>query len=332
MYEQFKNELTTQLSLAQVNTDVINKIWTCLDIVAYNYDFNVKETQLVPYNNELPKLAQEFLVVKSIGGLSKKTLYNYKLYLEIFFFTIKKSPEQIKKLDIEIFLYKYQQERCITNRSLDKVLDCLKSFFSWLYQSEYIDRNPAASVHSIKCEKVRQDYLTEEELEVVRRNCTTLREKALIELLFSTGCRIAEIVNMKISDINFKEKTIKILGKGNKQRIGFLNVRAEFAILDYLNSRTDSSPYLFISSKQPYSQLGVDGVQKIIRLLAEKTSISKKITAHTFRRTMATILLNRGMPVEIIQQILGHEQINTTLIYAQTSLQNVQTQYKKYMY
>ena len=332
MYEQFKNELSMQLNLSELDENVIKTIWTCLDIVAYNYDFSPKATELVPYNNELPKLAKEFLVVKSIKGLSKQTLYNYKRFLFIFFFTIKKQPEQVKKRDIEMFLYWYQKERNISNRSLDKVLDCLKSFYSWMYNSEYIERDPAKPIEPIRYEKARQDYLTEEELEVVRRYCVTLKEKALIELFFATGCRVAEVANMKITDIDFKEKTVRIFGKGNKHRIGFISVRAEFAIKDYLNSRTDSNPYLFVSDRAPHDKMSTAGIQKIIRLLAEKTGIQKKITCHTFRRTVSTILLNRGMSIEIIQQILGHEQISTTMIYAQVSLQNVYSQYKKYMF
>lgn len=332
MYEQFKNELSIQLNLAEFSNEEIQRVLFCLNIVSYNYDVKPKETQLVPYNNELPKLAKEFLVVKSIKGLSKLTLYNYRRFLEIFFFQIKKQPEQVKKLDIEIFLHWYQKERGVCNRSLDKVLDCLKSFYSWMYNSEYIERDPTRTIESIKYEKPKQDYLTEEELEMVRRNCRTLKEKALVELFFATGCRVAEVANMKISDIDFREKTVKIFGKGNKHRTGFISVRAEFAIIDYLKSRADSSPYLFVSDRAPHEQMSNAGIQKIIRQLAERTGIEKKITCHTFRRTTATILSERGMSVEMIQQILGHEQISTTMIYVHLSMKNIYTQYKRYMF
>lgn len=332
MYEQFKNELIMQLNMANVSDDDIRKVLQCLNIVSYNYDISQKQTQLVPYNNELPGLAKQFLVVKSIKGLSKNTLYGYKKHLEIFFFQIKKDPTQITRTDIEIFLYWFKQNRNVSDRSLDKVLDCLKSFFNWMYECEYIDRDPARPIESIKYTKKPQTVLTEQELEIVRRNCLTLKEKALVEFLFSTGCRISEVANLKISDVNFIDKTINIFGKGKKYRIGFLNVRAEFALLDYLHNRTDDNEFLFVSDREPHGQMTKAGLEKIIRNISERANIGKHVTAHCFRRTTATLLRTRGMAIEVIQQILGHEQINTTMIYTQVPIQSVKAQYKQYMF
>lgn len=332
MYEKLKNELTLQLNMANITDDNIRKMLQCLDIVTYNYDIKQKETQLVPYNNELPSLAKQFLVVKAIKGLSEKTLYGYKKRLEIFFFQIKKESTQIKRTDIELFLYWYKTNRNISDRSLDKVLDCLKSFFNWMYECEYIDRDPARPVESIKYTKKPQVVLDEKELEIVRRNCITLKEKALVEFFFSTGCRVSEVANLKISDINFTDKTVNIFGKGKKYRTGFLNVRAEFALLDYLHSRTDDKEYLFVSDREPHDQMTKAGIEKIIRNISERANIGKRITCHVFRRTTATLLRSRGMAIEVIQQILGHEQINTTMIYTQVPIQSVKAQYKQYMF
>lgn len=332
MYEKLKNELTLQLNMANVSDDNIRQMLQCLDIVTYNYDIKQKETQLVPYNNELPSLAKQFLVVKAIKGLSEKTLYGYKKRLEIFFFQIKKEPTQIKRTDIELFLYWYKTNRNISDRSLDKVLDCLKSFFNWMYECEYIDRDPARPVESIKYTKKPQVVLTEKELEIIRRNCVTLKEKALVEFFFSTGCRVSEVANLKISDINFTDKTINIFGKGKKYRTGFLNVRAEFALLDYLHSRTDNNEYLFVSDRAPHGKMSKAGIEKNIRNISERANIGKHITAHCFRRTTATLLRNRGMSIEVVQKILGHEQISTTMVYAKVSNDAVQQQYKQYMF
>lgn len=332
MYEQLKNEMAAQLDVADFSKSEITRILFCLDLATYNYDVKPKETQIVPYNDELPSIVKQFLVVKSIKGLSEATLYGYKKHLEIFFFTVKKQPEQVKRTDIELFLYWYKQNRKISDRSLDKVLDCLKSFYNWMYECEYIDRDPARAVESIKYSKPIQSVLTEEELEIVRRSCKTLKEKALVEFFFSTGCRVAEVVNMKISDVDFKEKTVKIFGKGKKHRIGFINVRAEFALQDYLNSRTDENEYLFVSDRKPHNQMKKPGIEKVIRNIAERANLNKKLTCHVFRRTTATLLRSRGMAVEVIQQILGHEQINTTMIYTQVSTESIKAQYKQYMF
>lgn len=332
MYEQLKNEMAVQLNMADFSQLEINRILFCLDLASYNYDVKPKETQLVPYNDELPNLAKQYLVVKAIKGLAKGTLYGYRKHLEVFFFVVKKQPEQVKRTDIEMFLYWFKQNRNVSDRSLDKVLDCLKSFFNWMYECEYIDRDPARPIESIKYSKPIQSVLTEEELEIVRRSCKTLKEKALVEFFFSTGCRVAEVVNMKISDVDFREKTVKIFGKGKKHRVGFINIRAEFALQDYLESRQDENEYLFVSDRKPHNQMTVAGIENIIRNIAARAKLNKKLTCHVFRRTTATLLRNRGMAVEVIQQILGHEQINTTMIYTQVSNENVKAQYKQYMF
>lgn len=331
MYEKFKNELIVQLNLANLSHDDIRIVSQCLDIVAYNYDVKEKETQLVPYNNELPSAVKQFLVTKSIKGLSEKTLYNYKKHLELFFFQIKKDPTQVKRNDIEVYLYWYKKTRNISDRSLDKVLDCLKSFFNWMYQYEYIERDPTSSIEPIKYSKKPQTVLTEMELEIVRRSCITPKEKALVEFFFSTGCRVAEVVNMKISDVNFSDKTVSIFGKGKKYRIGFLNIRAELAILDYLHSRTDNNEYLFVSDREPHQQMSVAGIEKIIRTISSRANIGKNITCHVFRRTLATVLLDKGAEIQDIQKILGHENINVTLQYAKVSMSHVQDIYKRFI-
>ena len=332
MNEKFKNELTLQLSNAGISDENIRKMLQCFDIVSYSYDMKEKETQIIPYNDELPNLAKQFLVVKSVKGLAEGTLYGYKKHLENFFFQVKKDPTQITKSDIEIYLYWYKKTRNISDRSLDKVLDCFKSFYNWMYVNEYVNRDPARIVESIKYTEKPQTVLTETELEIVRRSCITPKEKALVEFLFSTGCRIAEVARLKKSDVNFVDKTVNIFGKGKKYRTGFLNVRAEFALLDYLRSRKDDTDYLFVSDRAPHENMSVAGLEKIIRNISKRADINKNVTAHCFRRTTATLLRNRGMSVEVIQQILGHEKINTTMIYTQVSLQSVQAQYKQYMF
>ena len=334
MYDHFRNDFAGNLFGLDLPADVVNAIIEQLDIAAYNYDISRKCTEIVLYNGELPELAKKFLVTRKVEGLSDKTLYNYKKFLEIFFFMVKKAPEQVETDDITYFLYWYKRrnpEYEISDRSLDKVLDCLRSFFKWLYYRRHIGFNPAAPIRPIKYEKRMKEPLTEEELEIVRRCCITPKEKALVEVFFSTGCRVGEIVNMKLSDVNWNDRTVHIFGKGKKHRTGFLNVKSLFALKDYLESREDSNEYLFVSDRKPHDQMHTCGVQKIIRNLAKRAGLSKPLSPHIFRHTTATIMLNKGASLQDIQIVLGHEEIETTLNYAKVSTKHVQEEHRKYI-
>ena len=329
MYGQFLNDFVFELNKNGFSNNDIRNIITSLEGALYNYDIVKKETQMVLYNEELPMLAKKFIVAKKIEGLSELTLYNYTRFLQIFFFTTKKAPEQIKTDDIRAFLYMYKKERNICDRSLDKVRECLSTFFRWLYAEEYIERDPTLPIKRIKYEKKPVQALTEEELETVRRACKTLKEKAIVEVLYSTGCRVSELVGIKRSDIDWHEKTILLFGKGKKYRTGFLNIRAEFALKDYLNSRDDDNEYVFVSDRKPHNQIHKCGVEKIIRNIAARTNIEKKITCHVFRHSTATLMLQRGAAIEDVKEILGHEQINTTLIYAQHTMEHIKSEHKR---
>lgn len=329
MYGQFLNDFIIELKNHGFEDNDIRNVVTALEGAMYNYDIVRKETRIVLYNQELPELAKKFIVTKKIEGLSELTLYNYTRFLQIFFFTTKKAPEQIKTDDIRAFLYYYKKERNVCDRSLDKVRDCLSSFFKWLYAEEYIERDPTLPIKKIKYEKRPVQALNEEELETVRRACKTLKEKAIVEMLYSTGCRVSELVGIKYNDINWKDKTVLIFGKGKKYRIAFLNIRSEFALKDYLNSRTDSNEYIFVSDRKPHNQLHKCGVEKIIRNIAARTNIEKKVTCHVFRHSTATLMLQRGAAIEDVKEILGHERINTTLIYAQHTMEHIKSEHKR---
>lgn len=334
MYNHFKSDFAQNLIGLNLSADIMRAIMEQLDVASYNYEISRKNTEIVLYNEELPELAKRFLVTRKVEGLSDKTLYNYKKFLEIFFFFVKKAPEEVETDDITFFLYWYKRrdpEHEVSDRSMDKVLDCLRSFFKWLYYRRYIDFNPVAPIRSIKYEKKFREPLTEEELEIVRRCCCTPKEKALVEIFFSTGCRVGEIVNMKRSDVDWNDRTVHIVGKGKKHRTGFLNVKSMFALKDYLNSREDSNEYLFVSDRQPHEQMHTCGVQKIIRNLAKRANLSKPLSPHIFRHTTATIMLNRGASLQDIQIVLGHEGIETTLNYAKVNIKHVQDEHRKYV-
>ena len=335
MYTHFKDELLTKLSTLDLNVDQLNSIMEQVNIVSYNYDFSKKETELIPYEYGLPKLVQNYLVTKTVEGLSKSTLENYKRMLTTFFNTVKKQPEEIKEEDITFFLYWYKRRNPnheISDRSLDKVLDCLKAFFKWSFNRNYISYNPTATIRPIKYASKIQDHLDEIELEKVRRACKTKKELALVELFFSTGCRVSEVTNIKLSDINWDDRTIIVFGKGRKYRTAFLNVRACFCLQDYIeNHRQGDNEYLFVSDRSPYEQMHKSGVEKIIREIAKRTKIDKNLSPHCFRRTLATQMLDKGADIQDIQKILGHDKIETTLRYAKVNTKHVQAVHRRFI-
>lgn len=335
MYTHFKDELLTRLSNLGLESDILNSIMEQVNIVSYNYDFKEKQTELIPYEYGLPKLAQNYLVTRTVEGLSKGTLYNYHRFLTTFFNTVKKQPEEIKEEDITYFLYWYKHRntnREISDRSLDKVLDCLKAFFKWSFNRNYIPYNPTATIRPIKYSAKIQDNLDEIELEKVRRACKNKKEIALVELFFSTGCRVSEVANIKLSDIDWNNRTVIVLGKGKKYRTAFLNVRTIFCLQDYINNyRQGDSEYLFVSDRRPHTQMHKAGLEKMIRNIAERVNVDKNVTCHVFRRTLAQSLIDKGAEVQDIQKILGHSNINTTLRYFKVSQSHVQEVHKRYI-
>ena len=332
MYEQLKNEFMLQLVESTDMSDVqIKEIIRHLDIVAYDYNVSRKETSIVVYNQELPYLAKIFIVSKKVEGFSDGTLYNYTRYLNLFFFAVQKSPEQVCANDIRVYLYKYQEERKISNRSLNKGRDCLASFYKWMYVEGYIEKDPMIAIKQIKYEKKERKPITQIELEYLRRSCETKKQVAILEVLYSTGCRVGELAILKKSDIDWHEKTVHLFGKGRKHRVSFLNAKAEVALKEYLASRKDDNEYLFVSDRKPYNQMHASGIQKIIREMAERSGsgVQNKVTPHVIRHTTATRMYENNTDIGTIQSVLGHSNINTTMIYAHNSFDNIKSAHKK---
>lgn len=330
MYEQFKNDLLMTLtSQSNFSNEDIKSILSYVDVAAYNYEISKKETSIVVYNQELPYLVKTFIVCKSIEGFSKSTIYNYTNFLRAFFFAIQKSPEEVTTNDVRIYLYKYQQERNVSNRSLDKLRDCLSSFYSWLHKEGYIDRNPMIAINKIKYEKKEKVPCNQADLEYLRMSCKTLKQKAILEFLYSTGCRVSEVVILKREDVDWREKTVRILGKGKKYRTSFLNAKAEVALKEYLKSRTDDKEWLFVSDRKPHDQMHKSGIQKIIREIGERASdnVDKNISCHILRHTLASTMVANNADITSVQKILGHSNINTTMTYVHSSLNSAKSEH-----
>lgn len=331
MYERFRNEFI--LELMSLPKETVKFAIQALDRVASRYEFTQKELGLAVYGEELPDSAKMYLVVKKMAGLSDGTLNNYKLILERFFRMVRKPPERVAPNDIRIFLYAYQKERGISSRTLDKYREYIAWFFAWACNEGYISRDPAKTISAIKYEVKPRVALSQVELEYLRASCETPRETAIIEVLYSTGCRVSELAALKKSDINWYEKSVHLYGKGRKHRTSFLNAKAEVALTRYLDSRNDDSDFLFVSSRRPYRNLKKEGIEKIVRTIAQRSSCKtdKTITPHVLRHTTATTALQSGMPIADISKLLGHERLDTTMIYAQSSLADIKSGHRKHI-
>lgn len=331
MYEKFRNEF--MMEIMSMPEETVRIAVKALDRVALKYEFVQKEVNLAIYGEELPDAAKMYLVVKKIAGLSDGTLNNYKLILELFFKYVRKPPERVEPNDIRLFLFHYQKDRGVTARTLDKYREYIAWFFSWAYNEGYISRDPAKNISAIKYESKPRVALSQVELEYLRFACKTKRELAIIETLYSTGCRVSELSALKKSDIDWHEKSVHLFGKGMKHRTSFINAKAEVALKRYLDSRNDDSEFLFVTERRPYRQIKKEGIEKIVRTIAHRAACktNKTITPHVLRHTTATTALQSGMPIADISKLLGHERIDTTMIYAQSSLADVKAGHRKHI-
>lgn len=331
MYEQMRNDILVELS--SLDPCDIGRIIRVFDNVASNYEISRKSMSLMVCDDEIPKLVKTYLVCKKIVGLSEETISNYGTILKIFFNTVRKAPGHVTANDIRMFLYVYQEQRNISLRTLDKYREYIARFFTWTVDEGYLTTNPAKNVESIKYEEKPREALSQVQLEYLRKACNTPRELAIIEFLYSTGCRVSELSVIKKSDVDWNDLSVHLFGKGKKHRYSFLNAKAEVALKAYLETRTDDSEFLFVGVRKPHKQLHKDGIESIVRNISSRAmkDIGKNVTPHILRHTNATTALQRGMPIGDISKLLGHTSIETTMIYAKTSLDDVRTGHKKYV-
>lgn len=331
MYEHLKNELLMKLS-GKLDPCSLESVSRALDEVACKYTVAQAELSLtVLGREEMQSIIKTYIVVKTMEGLSKETLKIYLLHLTLFMNAMRKPLNEIAANDIRLYLIHYQQVRGISNRSLDKVRTYLSSFFRWAASEEYIDKNPMGNFKPIKSEILPRCFLTQFELEMLRRACSTLRETAIIETFYSTGCRVSELTDIKLSDIDWFTHTVHLIGKGRKHRNSYLNAKAEVAINEYLSQRKHASEYLFCNDRGG-GKMTRYNIERMFREIAARSGIEgKHITPHSLRHTTATQAIRSGMPVEDIQKLLGHSSIATTMVYAEASEDNVLREHKKYI-
>lgn len=328
MYEHLRNDFLSELMNMFPANDV-ERIGKILDKVAANYDVTEKETSLAVIDEEIPKLVKLYLASKKLEGLSDNTIDNYSGRLRIFFEAVQRPPQDIQTNEIRMFLVTYQVQNKISDRSLDKYRQILNSFFEWCLNEEYISKNPCKNIKEIKYEVEPRHSLTRFQLERVRRACKKPRDLAIVDVLYSTGCRVTELVNMKLSDINTQENSVQIIGKGKKHNTVYLNEKAQISLNDYMEVRKGDSEYIFLSEREPHQKITSRTVEVLFKQIGEQLDI--KLTPHILRHTSATLALQSGMPITQVQKMLGHANVNTTQIYAETSQEEIATSHRRYV-
>lgn len=278
-------------------------------------------------NNEYLKM---FIDAKRIEGCSMRTLSYYQVTVEHLLSQITCPIRKITTDQIRCYLANYQKRNNCSKVTVDNIRRNISSFFSWLEEEDYILKSPMRRIHKIKTKQAVKEIISDEIIERLRDNCKCLRDLAMIDLLYSTGIRVGELVGLNISDINFEERECVVYGKGDKERRVYFDAKAKLHLQNYIESRVDNNPALFVTLDAPYDRIKISGVEIRIRELGRKLDI-EKIHPHKFRRTMATRAIDKGMPIEQVQKILGHSQIDTTMKYAIVNQNNVKTSHRRYI-
>lgn len=287
--------------------------------------------------NEGPKKQEDnlkylrlFLDAKRIEGCSERTIAYYRATVERMLQNVRTPIRRITTDEIRKYLVDYQQVNNCSKVTVDNVRRNISSFFSWLEEEDYILKSPMRRIHKIKTRQSVKHTISDEEIERLRDGCPCMRDMAMIDLLYSTGIRVGELVNLNIADIDFEERECVVFGKGDKERRVYFDARTKLHLQDYINRRTDSTPALFVTLDAPHERLKISGVEIRLRSLGRQLDLDG-IHPHKFRRTMATRAIDKGMPIEQVQRILGHSQIDTTMRYAMVNQNNVKSAHRKFI-
>jgi len=330
-YETFRTDFASNLLPVLPDPDLLQSILAALDRTSAGYDFAIKTTDLI-VSDGLPDAVRLYLTTKSIENLKKGTLGNYYSALRRFFATVRKPVDQVTAADVRLYLGWYKQTYNVSDGTLDGRRIILNSFFEWCVDEDILRKSPMRHVKPMRIADPERLPMTAIELEKVRNACTTLREKALVDFLYSTAARISEVCALDLRNIDFTEHTVRIEhGKGDKGRTTFLNAESEISLKEYLASRTDSCPAVFVPVKGPAHHLCKKSLEQEISRIVSRCEVSVKVTPHVFRHTAASLALQRGMPIDQVQKWLGHARIQTTLRYAKTLNFDVKISHQKYV-
>ena len=330
MKEQLTTEITRQmlpyLDNAQME-QLLEVLSHCFWGVQITPDLDAVQLKEKETNAELLEM---FISAKRVEGCSEKTLKYYKVTIVRLFDVMDMHVTHMKTDDLRNYLSDYQQTSQCTKANIDNIRRILSSFFAWLEDENYIIKSPVRRIHKIKSSKVVKETYSDESMEIIRDQCGCLRDLALIDLLASTGMRVGELVRLNRDDIDFENRECVVFGKGSKERPVYFDARTKIHLKNYLDSRIDDEDALFVSLLFPHKRLEISGVEIRLRELGRKLGITK-VHPHKFRRTLATRAIDKGMPIEQVQRLLGHAKIDTTMQYAMVNQNNVKISHRKYI-
>lgn len=312
------NEMSEYLSITQMKK--------LQEVIIRNFSENKVVKTNIP-NEEFLKM---FLAAKRIEGCSERTIKYYRMTIQNLLSVVKTNVRKITTEEIREYLSDYQKINNCSNVTIDNVRRNISSFFSWLEEEDYVLKSPMKRIHKIKTKTVVKNTISDEGIEKLRDHCRERRDLAIIDLLYSTGIRVGELVNLNIDDVDLEGRECVVYGKGGKERRVYFDAKAKVHLKEYIENRCDDNEALFVTLDAPYDRLKISGVEIRLRNLGRQLNL-EKIHPHKFRRSMATRAIDKGMPIEQVQKILGHSQIDTTMQYAMVNQNNVKTAHQKYM-
>lgn len=307
-----------------------NELRDVLYGILSEYEISERKNMIAGINDGWKNELAVFLARKRLEGRTEGTVKQYEIHLSHAFSYINKPIRKITETDLTMYLLMYKKQRNVSDAYLDNIRRVFTSFFGWMQRKGYIESNPADGIDEIKAESKIKKPLSDVELEILRRNCETKRDIALLEFLYSTGVRVSELISLDRNDVDFSRMEVVVYGKGRKEREVYLTPTACMYLDEYIRARIDRESALFVTLRSPYKRMGRDGIEARIREIGERAGV-KNVHPHRFRRTMATNILSKGMPIEEVRQILGHSKLDTTMIYCDINKENVKHHHKKYM-
>ena len=326
MKQRIMEEIVQQM-LPHLDNAQLQKLQEVLEHSLYNYEISGKVTEA---EDDSQKLIDSFVYAKRIEGCSEKTLKYYRTTIEAMTEAIDKGVCHMQTDDLRAYLTEYQEKHGSSRVTIDNIRRILSSFFSWLEDEDHILKSPVRRIHKVKTATNIKETYTDEELEKMRDNCEELRDLAIVDMLASTGMRIGEMVLLNKADINFNERECVVFGKGDKERVAYFDARTKIHLQNYIDSRADENSALFVTLRAPYTRITIGGIESRLREMGKNLEI-EKVHPHKFRRTLATMAIDKGMPIEQLQQLLGHKRIDTTLQYAMVKQSNVKLAHRKYI-
>ncbi len=327
MKEELITEIT-QCMLPYLDNAQLKQLKQVMEHTLFNYDVSAAKEN--PREDDSNALIEKFIAAKRIEGCSEKTLKYYQTTIAAMVSDLDKNVRHILTEDLRTYLTEYQSRNKSSRVTIDNIRRILSSFFSWLEDEDYIVKSPVRRIHKVKTASCIKETYSDEDLESLRDNCEELRDLAMIDMLASTGMRVGEMVLLNRDDIDFSERECVVFGKGDKERVVYFDARAKLHLQEYLESRTDNNPALFVTLRAPHERIQIGGIEHRLREMGRRLDIAK-VHPHKFRRTLATMAIDKGMPIEQLQRLLGHQRIDTTLQYAMVKQSNVKTAHRKYI-